>query len=179
MMKRLLLLTLWPAAALAECPPDPAQEQALSAVVSRFAKAPDRNVALDLHNRMWRVLTDAPDQTAQDYLDAGMERFRMGDFPAAIKAFDALTDYCPEYAEGYNQRAIIRFVQEDYEAALPDIDRALALTPQHLGAMTGKAMTLIALGRDAEAQVILKQALALNPWLPERALLKEPQGEEL
>jgi hypothetical protein len=38
--------------------------------------------------------------------------------------------------------------------------------------LTGKARTLIELGEDDEAQVILKKALALNPWLGERALLR-------
>lgn len=179
-MKRLALaLMMWPAAVLADCPPDPYQGPELDAVVARFPNAPDAGVALDLHNEMWRVLTDAPDQTAQDYLDAGIERLRMGDFPAARSAFDALVDYCPVYAEGYNQRAIISFLEGKYQDALPDIDSALGLLPHHLGALTGKAMTLIALGRTPEAQDILKEALALNPWLPERSLLKSPQGEEL
>ena len=43
----------------------------------------------------------------------------------------------------------------------------------HLGALTGKARTLIELDRSDEAQDVLRTALAINPWLGERALLTE------
>jgi hypothetical protein len=45
--------------------------------------------------------------------------------------------------------------------------------------LSGKALTLMGLGRDAEAQTVLRAALALNPWLEERALLVTPPGVEL
>ena len=46
------------------------------------------------------------------------------------------------------------------------------------------ALTLVGLGRDAEAQDALAQALELNPWLPERSLYRAPEnrhksGQEL
>jgi len=47
------------------------------------------------------------------------------------------------------------------------------------GAVTGKALTRIGMGRGGEAQEVLRTALAINPWLAERALLDEPQGEDI
>jgi tetratricopeptide (TPR) repeat protein len=90
-----------------------------------------------------------------------------------------LIDYCPDYAEGYNQRAFVSFLTEDFEGALPDLDRTLELSPTHVGALAGKALTLLALSRQDEGQKVLKQALALNPWLSERALLSEPPGQDI
>ena len=55
--------------------------------------------------------------------------------------------------------------------ALDDLDRALARSPEHLGALTGRAMALMALGRDSDALSDLRSALALNPWLKERDLV--------
>jgi hypothetical protein len=49
----------------------------------------------------------------------------------------------------------------------------------HLGALTGKALTLIAMDRRDEAQDVLRAALAINPWLSERALLDEPDGTDI
>jgi len=56
----------------------------------------------------------------------------------------------------------------------------IALSPRHTGALTGRALTLMALGRTAEARADLLVALALNPWLPERRFLDQltPGPEE-
>ena len=92
---------------------------------------------------------------------------------------DDLVAYCPDYAEGFNQRAFAAFLAEDYAAALTDLDMALAIMPDHVAALSGKALTLMGLGRHDEAQVVLREALKLNPWLGERALLVDPPGQEL
>lgn len=98
------------------------------------------------------------------------------DFFGALSDFDTLIAYCPDYAEGYNQRALVNFLRADYEAVLPDLDRAISLSPRHVGAIMGRMATLMALGRRVEAQIDLNRGLALNPWLPERALI---EGEKL
>ena len=73
----------------------------------------------------------------------------------------------------------MNFLTGDYETALTDLDLALDRSPRHIAAIAGKAMTLIALQRDAEAQTVLRRALRLNPWLGERRFLIEPEGQDL
>ena len=95
-----------------------------------------------------------------------------------------LVEYCPEYAEGYNQRAFVNFLRQDFPPALGDLDRAIELSPNHIAALSGRALTLMGLGRNEEAREALKQALELNPWLSERSLLApggplEPEGQDL
>ena len=124
-----------------------------------------------ISNRMWELWTKAPDARAQELLDSGMARREMYDFAMAEDVFGALIAYCPDYAEGWNQRAFIRFLRQDFEGALPDLDEALRLNPTHVGALSGKALTLLNLGRVDEGQAVLRQALELNPWLRERGLL--------
>ena len=100
-------------------------------------------------------------------------------FLEARDTFDALIAYCPDYAEGYNQRAYASFLRRDYPAALVDLEMALNIMPNHIAALSGKALTLIGMGRAAEGQEALRAALALNPWLSERALITEPAGTDI
>lgn len=161
------------------CPEAPDHEPALDGLYSALQAVPDAFAARAISNRMWQLWLDAPDEPSQAMLDAGMRARSLGDFLRAQDRFDALVGYCPFYAEGYNQRAFLSFMREDYASVLPDIDRTLEINPRHVGALSGKALTLFALGRDEEGQAVLRAALALNPWLSERVLLREDPGEDL
>ena len=132
------------------------------------------------HNAgLWEIWLDAPDDAAQELLDRGMNARRVSDFLGSIAAFDRLVEYCPVYAEGYNQRAFTYFLGGRFEEALADLDRTLAILPEHIGALSGKGLTLIELGRNEEAQEALKAAVALHPWLAERFLIEQPPGTDL
>ncbi|MEM9474799.1 MAG: tetratricopeptide repeat protein [Pseudomonadota bacterium] len=171
-------LALFAPAALA-CPALPDRSAEFAALFDEARAAPNEMLGRAASDKMWAIWTTAPDAAAQELLAQGMTARRYGDFLAAIRAFDALTTYCPDYAEGYNQRAFIYFLSGDPAKALPDLERTIAITPDHVGALSGLALTLIQLGREDEAQAYLRDALALNPWIPERGLLKEPPGKEL
>lgn len=179
-MRVLLTLALLAGPALAsDCPPAPDHGGRLAALIAAAQAAESEQEARQITNQMWDLWIDAPDSYAQELLDEGMERRAAFDFAGAIKAFDALVGYCPEYAEGYNQRAFVAFLRQDYGVALKDLERALALSPNHVAALSGKALTLMGLGRMDEGQEVLREALKLNPWLPERGLLGEPKGEDI
>lgn len=175
-----LAVILAPLVAAAEgCPPVPDPGPNYARLLEEVARAPDPVLARALNGELWKIWTTAPDETAQDLLDTGMARRGEGDMAGALEALDRLVAYCPHYAEGWNQRAFVHFLRQDYPAALDDLDTALALLPTHIGALSGKALTLIGLRRDDEAQDVLREALARNPWLPERRFLVEPPGKEL
>jgi len=163
-----LTLLSQPAAA---CPAAPETRAAQSALIRQLQSAPDERRARPLSDQLWELWTTAPDAHAQSLLDQGMSRRASYDFAGARALFDELVAYCPDYAEGYNQRAFIDFLTGDYEAALDDLETALKLSPMHIGAMSGKALTLLNQGRGALGQTVLREALELNPWLPERGML--------
>lgn len=167
------------APAFADCPAPPDIAEAEAALIAQAQAAPDEGTARLLSSRMWELWATAPDAMAQEMLDRGMAARASYNFEAARTAFDALVTYCPDYAEGYNQRAFVSFLLQDYSAALVDLDLAIERSPRHVGALSGKALTLMGLQRGEEAQVVLREALTLNPWLSERHLLKEPPGKEL
>lgn len=177
----LALCLLAPSGALAQdgaCPPAPDHSAALTELIRAAQAAEDEPAGRQLSNEMWALWSDAPDAYAQELLDEGMSRRNIYDYDGAMKAFEALVAYCPDYAEGYNQRAFIHFLREDFSAALPDLDRAIALSPRHVAAITGRALTLSALERKAEAVLDLRKALAMNPWLGERHLLPVLEAAE-
>ncbi|WP_212524013.1 tetratricopeptide repeat protein [Actibacterium sp. MT2.3-13A] len=179
-MRALLSLILLSGPAWAgDCPPAPDHGARLAALIAAAQAAATEPEARRITDDMWALWTDAPDARAQELLNAGMERRAAYDFAGAARAFDALVAYCPDYAEGYNQRAFVAFLRQDYAAALEDLERALALTPDHIPALAGKALTLMGLGRMDEGQAVLRAALALNPWLPERGLLIAAPGKDI
>lgn len=157
----------------AACPPVAVDAEARDSLHAALAGAESPAAAQPIQGQLWELWLTAPDGDAQDLLDSGLERMRMGDLEMADRAFTALVDYCPDYAEGYNQRAFAHFLRDEFAPALEDLDRALALEPRHIGALSGRALTLVGLGRDAEALEALETAVALNPWLNERAMMPE------
>jgi len=162
-----------------ECPDPPDHSAAIARAFEQLQNAKNDADAQQYSNLLWGYWTDAPDATAQAYLDAGMGAREVADFARAREALDALVAYCPEYAEGYNQRAFVSFLSLDFEAALVDLDRALELSPQHVGALSGRGLTLLQLGRVKAGYTAIRQALELNPWIPERAYLPPETGQEL
>ena len=182
-MKHLLLNVLCLVAPLAvhaeTCPPAKDVTSDIAMLLNDVRDAPDERSAAAISNKMWQLWTIAPDALAQDYLDNGMTRRSQFDFAGAEAAFTALIEYCPNYAEGWNQRAFVNFLREDYPKALVDLDKALELNPVHVAALSGKALTLLFMGEEAQGQKVLREALALNPWLSERAYLRDVPRDDL
>lgn len=179
-MKWILPLCVIAAPAFAdECPPVIDQTERLSEIVTELGLARGEGDARVLTQELWAIWTDAPDATAQAMLDEGMSRRSSFDFLGARSVLGRLVEYCPDYAEGYNQRAFASYLSQDFEAALTDLDRTLEIIPNHIAALSGRALTLMGLGRNEEAQDVLRSAVEMNPWLQERALLIEPIGTDL
>lgn len=168
-----------PQIGLAACPDAPDHTAAETDLLDQLANARNARDGQHIGNQLWGLYLDAPDRKAQNLLDEGMALRRYGDYVGSVVALNSLIAYCPDYAEGYNQRAFTYYLGTNFQAALEDLDKALELSPRHVPAMSGKALTLIGMGRGAAAQTVLRQALDLNPWLPERAYLVGPLGEDI
>ncbi len=186
MLRHVLLAhLLFALPALAEtCPPAPDHSDALNRLEEEAQAATSESAARDVSDRMWELWADAPNAKAQAVLDRGMQKRLGADYAGAIAEFDDLIAYCPDYAEGYNQRAFVHFILRDYASALPDLDRALDLSPGHIGARAGLALTLMQLGQIDEARAELEVALGQNPWMSERHLLDDggplaPAGKDI
>lgn len=166
------LLIYTASSAVAECPAAPDHSLRLGELITSAQIATDERAAQAVSNRMWELWVDAPDDRAQAFLDEGVARRESYDFAGAISVFEDLIEYCPNYPEGYNQKAFAHFLRQEYDIALIELDKAIERSPNHIAAISGKALTLIGLKRDDEAQIALRKALSLNPWLKERQFLK-------
>jgi tetratricopeptide (TPR) repeat protein len=182
----LLSMTGWVLAATAQasCPMAPDHSAKFADLVTEIRAAENELAARPISNQMWELWTDAPDQQAQEVLDRGMRMRESYDFAGAIQEFDRLVEYCPDYAEGYNQRAFVNFLRGAYPLAVPDLQKALELSPDHVAARAGLALTFMQMGKLVEARVELKLALKNNPWLSERHLMDKggplaPKGEDI
>ncbi|MDA5094164.1 hypothetical protein O2N63_08685 [Aliiroseovarius sp. KMU-50] len=181
-LRNLMFSSLFLAAASAQaetCPDARDISSEMDALLHGVQTARSEGEARPFVNQMWQLWRDAPDQWAQELLQEGSDRIRVADYRGAEAALSALISYCPTYAEGYNQRAFSRFLAGDLEHALRDLDKALTLRPRHVAALAGRVLTLHAMGKTEEAQSTLRDALALNPWLPERHLLKTSPGQDI
>ena len=157
----------------ADCPPAEDRSADVAAIIAEAAAAKDEASARVITNRLWEIWATAPDATAQDMLDRGMTYRADFNLDAAMEAFNELVVYCPEYAEGYNQRAFVHFIRGNYAEALVDLEATLERSPDHLAALAGKGLTLVGLGRRDEGRDVLREAVGINPWLPERHMLRE------
>ena len=184
-MRILLVLALVSGPAWAEVCPDPQDYSTeLDALIAGAQDAPSAADANDVTSVMWKVWLRAPNVQAQEVLDRGLARRDGFDFVGAYSDFDKLVEYCPKYAEGFNQRAYVQFLRGEYAGALLDLDAALALLPNHVAAQSGRALTLMQMGRLKEARTQMLEALKNNPWLSERALIAKgaplgPKGEDI
>ena len=84
----------------------------------------------------------------------------------------APVDY-PDYAEGWNQRATLYYMMGDFERSIADCAKVLALEPRHFGALSGRALMYLQLGKRALALRDMAAALAIHPFLSEALLFPE------
>ena len=157
----------------ADCPENIAIEADLDRAYDRLKFSKFASDADLVTGQLWALWTQAPDQKSQMLLSSGLLNIKRGNLKLAEKVLSELITYCPNYAEGYNQRAFARYLDSNFEKALFDLQDALNLRPRHLGALSGKALTHVALGQEVEAQIELRKALALNPFMPEREMIKD------
>jgi Tfp pilus assembly protein PilF len=131
--------------------------------------------------QIWQFwLRQSPDETSAAMIEQAMERRRQYDFAGAMEHLDQLVVQAPDWPEAWNQRATVLYLQGNFDHSLDDVEKVLALEPMHFGALAGKAIILMQQGRIALGQIALRAALAVHPWLSERAmLLPEAPSQEL
>ncbi|WP_069299699.1 tetratricopeptide repeat protein [Neptunicoccus sediminis] len=158
----------------AECPALPERQTERSDLLEKLAKADDYGTAQRAANALWQFWHVAPDEISQEMLDSGVDAIRYGNYILAEETLTRLIRYCPEYGEGHNQLAFVYFLRRQDSKSLDLLTRALELEPAHFGALSGIALIHIRNGRTALGHIYLRRAVALHPWLNERALLEQP-----
>lgn len=117
-------------------------------------------------------------------LRRGRDAIEAEDHAVAVEHLTALTDHAPEFAEGWATRAMAFFQQQEYGLALADLRRALALNPEHFGALYGLGAIMEQLDRPRLAWRAYEEVLAIYPHHPQvgaamERLEREVLGAEL
>ncbi len=66
-------------------------------------------------------------QRADDYIDAGIEKYKRGDYQGAITDYSKAIEIDPQYADAYINRGAAKGLSGDYEGACADFKRAPSL----------------------------------------------------
>jgi tetratricopeptide (TPR) repeat protein len=177
---RLLRSTLAPllaAALLALSLPAAAEDARVDAALDElFAQlriAPDPATAHQIDQAIWAVWTNPSDPMLHERMRAVLLARGTGNIAEALRLLDKLVVDFPDYAEGWNQRATIHYMMGNLDLSLTDCARVLELEPRHFGALSGRALIYLQLGKRALALKDMAAALAVHPFLTERQLFPE------
>lgn len=105
--------------------------------------------------------------TADMLVSLGTRAMDAGELEVAITHLTALVDHAPEFAEGWNLRATAYFRAGLFGPALYDLQQALALNPQHFGAMIGLGVMLEEMERPEAALRAFRASQAIHPHRPD------------
>ena len=154
------------------------QQKRLDMLFTRLASSDDESAAKQLVAEIWSIWKDPVDTELLLEMTKAEQLFTRGKRKEAFAVLDeAVQDY-PGYSEIWNQRATYYYFDGRYEDSLNDIAKVLELEPRHFGAMSGKIAILMRDNRLESALKTLQQALKVNPFMPERHMLKPRQDEK-
>lgn len=125
--------------------------------------APDTQNWQGVESEILRVWAQSGSDAMDLLLQRGRDAIEAEDLEAAVEHLTALTDHAPDFAEGWNARATAFYLMGEYALSVADIERALALNPNHFGALSGLAVMLEELGEPELALEAHRTVRDLNP----------------
>jgi tetratricopeptide (TPR) repeat protein len=170
---RLFVGTLLLALALPAVAGEAEDKAALDRLFAQLRVAPDAATAHEIDQQIWALWTTPSDPVLAGRIGEALVARNLGDIDGAIRLLDRLVVDYPDYAEGWNQRATLYYVMGDFERSIADCGKVLALEPRHFGALSGRALMYLQQGKRALALKDMAAAVAVHPFLNERALFPE------
>ena len=121
--------------------------------------------------RIWEVWMRSGRADVDRLMEEGIGYLSVRQLGAAHDRFSEAIEAAPGFAEAWNKGATVLFLMSEHEQSLSDIEKVLAIEPRHFGALAGRGMIHAQAGRWKEALDAYYQALAVNPFLKERATI--------
>ncbi len=138
----------------------------LDALFERLVAADDLAEARSIEASIWRIWTEAGDETLDEFMVSGIGAMRRRNFDVAIESFNTIIEADPDFAEGWNKRATLFYLMGRYDDSIRDVERTLALEPRHFGALSGMGLIFTELDDMKSALAWFEQALEVNPHMP-------------
>jgi Flp pilus assembly protein TadD len=118
---------------------------------------------LSIEQKVWAIWMTSGTKEQNERLAEAAQVMGTGQGKIALAILDDLIKDAPSFAEAWNKRATLHYLMGHYQASLDDIVKTVDLEPRHFGALSGRGMVLMKLGKNAEALAAFKEALAVNP----------------
>ena len=138
----------------------------LDGLFERLESATTPGEARLVEEAIWQIWLISNDARANRLMARGIGAMNRGEYARALAAFDDIVKILPGFAEGWNKRATVHYLMGSHQESLGDIVRTLALERRHFGALSGRGLVNLALGREAAALEAFEAALRIYPHLP-------------
>lgn len=138
-------------------------ETRVESLLRELAEAENETAAARLEQQVITEWSKSGSATIDLLLRRGRNALEVSKHGEAIQHFRALTDHAPEFAEGWHGLALAYFQAERLGPAMDALEHALALNPQHFGALRGVGAVLEQTGRIEQAYAAYEKALAIRP----------------
>ena len=125
----------------------------------------DEMVTKVAEHALWSVWFRLGTPQAVRLVQCGNNHLHHGNYVAALEKFSQAIQEDPRFAEAHNQRAIAHYLCERFDDSIADCKAALALIPQHFGAMSGMGHSYAHQSNWREARQCYRLALAIHPRL--------------
>jgi tetratricopeptide (TPR) repeat protein len=142
------------------------REELLDRLFGRLKTAKSEREAQVVEQSIWRLWMHSGSATDDLLLQQAARSMNARQYDRALDILDAIIEHSPDFAEAYNKRATVNYLAGRPERSLSDIDRVLALEPRHFGALSGLGMIRRDKGDDRGALDAFREALAINPFMP-------------
>ncbi len=103
------------------------------------------------------------DKTKEQYLNEGIQLYRLGWYEEALATFEQALRLDPHFADALFSKGNALYFLKRYEDALLAYEQAIRLDPYNPAFHNNKGSTLYSLGRYREALAAYKQALHIDP----------------
>src|SRR2546429_7069678 len=98
------------------------------------------------------------DVSPERLVEQASERFQLQDYYGAIHLLEEVIATGRAFADAHHLLGVSYSLAAQPEKALEQLDRALALNPNYIEALIHRALVLNELGREAEANAVLRRA---------------------
>src|SRR5256885_15137935 len=98
------------------------------------------------------------DVSPERLVEQANERFQLQDYYGAIHLLEEVIATGRAFADAHHLLGVSYSLAGQPEKALEQLDRALALNPNYIEALIHRALVLNELGREAEANAVLRRA---------------------